>query len=340
MTRTTSSRLVLTLAAAAVLGGCVQRTPSNPTPVPPRPAPVLAEAGQPDDGLYQINRSVTVEGVGAAQGIFAEGDFFYILGDLYQRGPGENGPGVIREFFRSTADDRGPTLRSTGREIVLTENGRDIASHPTGLTWHPNFGYWLGDTVDQRGRLFQIDFARAIRQGNLDGCVLHEVDDDAAINGTRPMFVTLPGGRVVLATSDYGDQSNALRLYDPLALLAADRTSTPGVIFSEAACGPFVQSLASKGDIGELWLVQNQTAGVGFRLTEIELDGQGAVVSENVLSFDQPTSELEGLLWLAPNRNNEIPFIMVSAQPDDNVHFGRQLPPRRFVNPVQRQLNR
>lgn len=342
-TTTTNSTLLTTLALAAsimTLGGCIQREPVAPTPLPPRPAPVLSEAGQAESGLYEINHAVTIDDVGAAQAIFAEGNFIYILSDLYAREPGENGPGVIRELFLSTGDNGRQTLRASGRQIMLTEAGRDVAAHPTGLTWHPNFGYWLGDTVNQRGRLFQIDFARAIRQGNLDGCVLHEISDDAAINGTRPMFVTLEGGRVVLATSDDGDQSNALRLYDPLALLASDRTSTPGVIFSESPCGPFVQSLASKGNTGELWLVQNQSAGAGYRLTEITLDATGAIVTENVIDFDQPTSELEGLLWLEPNRNDQTPFIMVSAQPDQNVHFGRKLAPKRFVNPVQRQLNR
>ena len=341
MIRTRLTLSLLALAApAALLVGCIQQQPPLPTPLPPRAAPVLSQAGTEADGLYEINHSVTVDGVGAAQGIFAEGDFIYVLGDLANRAPGEEGPGGIREFFLSTGDDGRQTLRFSGRQVILTEGGRDVAPHPTGLTWHPNFGYWLGNTVDQTGTMFQIDFARAIRQGNLDGCVLHVVVDDAAITGTRPMFVTLPGGRVVLATSDYGEQSNALRLYDPLALLAADRTSTVGVIVAETSCGPFVQSLASRGNTGELWLVQHQPAGVGFRLTEITLDAAGSIASERVLDFDQPTTELEGLLWLDPIRDEVTPFIMVSAQRDQNVHFGRRLPPKRFVNPVRRQLDR
>ncbi|MEL7485432.1 MAG: hypothetical protein AAFN41_13900, partial [Planctomycetota bacterium] len=137
---------LLALAAPVALTGCIQREAPLPTPVPPRAAPVLSSAGAEDQGAYQINRSVTVGGVGASQGIFAEGDFIYILGDLYENPGGEEGPGVIREFFRSTGDDGRPTLRASGRQILLTENGSDIAPHPTGLTWHPNFGYWLGST--------------------------------------------------------------------------------------------------------------------------------------------------------------------------------------------------
>ena len=130
------------------------------------------------------------------------------------------------------------------------------------------------------------------------------------------------------------------RLISTLALLAADRTSTPGVIFAEASGGPFVRSLSSKGDTGELWLVQNQSDGLGYRLTEITLDDAGAIVSENTFDFDRPAGELTGLLWRAPNRNDQTPFVMVSAERTQNVQFGMQLPPKRFINPVQRQLNR
>ena len=55
------------------------------------------------------------------------------------------------------------------------------------------------------------------------------IDDDAATNGCRPTFVTV-GGRTFLATSDYGDIRPEIRLYDPEALLAAKRSSGPGVI--------------------------------------------------------------------------------------------------------------
>jgi hypothetical protein len=325
--------LALLALGAAVLGGCIQREPTPPTPPAPRPTPVLSESG-----LYQITHGVTVEGVGAAQGIFAEGNFIYILGDRNEGGT--TGPGVIREFFLSTGDNGRTTLRFSGREVLLTEGGADIATHPTGLTWHPNFGYWLGDTVNGQGRLFQIDFTRAISQGTLDGCVMHTLADDAAVNGTRPMFITLPGGRVALATADYGDQANALRLYDPVALLAADRTSTPGVMFSEAACGPFVQALSGRGNTGALWLVQNQTEGLGYRPTEITLDARGAIESETVIDFDTPTGELEGLLWQSPDREDRVPFIRVAADAQRNVHFGRLMPQPRYVNPVRRQLDR
>jgi len=77
---------------------------------------------------------------------------------------------------------------------------------------------------------------------------------------------------------------------------------------------------------------------------ELELvlmaDASGSIDAQRVLDFDRPTSELEGLLWMEPNRNDEIPFIMVSAQREQNVHLGRRMPPKRFVNPIQRQLNR
>ncbi|MEL6497653.1 MAG: hypothetical protein AAGJ54_07380 [Planctomycetota bacterium] len=332
--------LFVTTLMLAALAGCVQRQPTVPTPLPPRAAPVISEAGTDQTGLFQLNHSVTVEAIGLAQGLFAEGNFVYVLSDLASREPGEPGPGAIREFFRSTGDDDRPTLRATGRQILLTEDGQDVAPSPTGLTWHPNFGYWLGSSVGDRGSLIQIDFARAIRQGTLDGCVLHEIADDASINGSRPVFVTLPGGRVVLATADGGATNNALRLYDPLALLAADKTSAVGVIYAEQPCGQFVRSLASRGTTGEVWLVQNRSEGSGFRLTSLTLDAQGTIADEQILDFDRPSSALAGLLWLDPNRSEQTPFILVSSHSDQNVHFGRRLAPKRFVNPVRRQLDR
>ena len=39
------------------------------------------------------------------------------------------------------------------------------------------------------------------------------IDDDAAINGCRPVFVTV-NGRTLLATADYGDCHPEIRLYD------------------------------------------------------------------------------------------------------------------------------
>ena len=79
----------------------------------------------------------------------------------------------------------------------------------------------------QKARIYRLDWEQAWKDGNLDRAVLGEIDDDAAINGTRPVFVSL-GGKTYLATADYGDVHPEIRLYDPDRLLAAGRSSAPG----------------------------------------------------------------------------------------------------------------
>jgi hypothetical protein len=316
-------RLLLPLFAAVTLAACANREPGVPLPEP-RPEVLQSVAGP-----YEITHSTTAEGVGAGQAVFLRDRAVYLLGDLREND--QPGPGVIREFFWST-DERGrKALRASGRQILLTDNGEPVAPHPTGLTWHPNFGYWLGDTVNQKGTIFHIDFERALTQGNLDGCVLHRVDDDAAVNGTRPHFFEIPGDRWVLATSDYGESGNTLRLYDPLALMAADKTSERGVLYAEAPCGPFVQSLMTDGTPGRIWLVQNQTPGLGYRLSELEVDEAGRIRATTVTDFSSPTDELEACVWLETDRSGRREFLMLSAAEVRNVYLGRWVPPRRPV---------
>ncbi|MEM8757705.1 MAG: hypothetical protein AAGF47_07975 [Planctomycetota bacterium] len=308
---------VLALASA----GCLADRPRIAPEPGPSPDPVLSSAGP-----FEITSTTTAEGFGAGQAIFLRGNFVYILGDRYD--DGTEGPGVIREFFWSTDARGNRALFFGGREIILTENGQDVAKHPTGLTWHPNFGYWLGDTVDQRGTLFQIDFDLALSRGTLDGSIIRTIEDNAAVNGTRPEFITLPGGRVVLATSDYGDTGNALRLYDPVALLTAERTSDDGVLFAEHPCGPFVQTLEPGFEPGEVYLVQNRTPGLGYRLTLLNVDDTGRIRGSEVFDFEQPTDELEGFAWLETDRRGRTAFMMLSASRSANVVFGRWSPER------------
>ena len=318
MIRSTPHLALGSLALLLTLGGsgCLQ----DPAPIAPPPVlrtePVLHTADK-----FEINRTQTVTGFGAGQAIFIRDNFVYLLGDRYDGGT--QGPGVVREFFWNT-DARGDrVLFYGGREILLTDNGQDVAPHPTGLTWHPNFGYWLGNTVEGKGTIFQIDFDRALRQGNLNGCIIRTIEDDAAINGTRPEFIELPGNRWTLATSDYGDAGNAIRFYDPVALLTAERTSEPGVIFAESACGPFVQSLEPGAEPGEVYLVQNITAGLGYRLTKATVDAEGRIRGTETTDFSTPSDELEAFAWLETDRQNRRRFLMLSASSASNLHFGR-----------------
>ena len=121
----------------------------------------------------------------------------------------------------------------------------------------------------QTARIYRLDWEQAWKDGNLDCAVLGEIDDDAAINGTRPVFVSLEDD---FATADYGDVHPEIRLYDPDRLLAAGRSSAPGVSLAHCVlCGPFNQNLHWDESLGHLICIQNVTAGSGWRLDRLDL---------------------------------------------------------------------
>ena len=60
-------------------------------------------------------------------------------------------------------------------------------------------------------------------------------------------------------------------MYDPEALLAAGRSSAPGVVTHRVLCGPFNQSLHWDEESGHLTCIQNVIAGRGWRLDELDL---------------------------------------------------------------------
>ena len=165
------------------------------------------------DATLDVERSITDLGLGAVQGVVVRDGRVYAFGDVFQAKPRV---GVIREYTSE--------LKPTGRVVWLRKGGKPLIVHPTGLTWHDRWGTFLGDTVKSadptrsRGVIYRIDWERAWKDGNLDEAVLNVIDDDAAINGCRPEFVSV-GGRSLLATADYGDIRPEIRLYDPEGLL-------------------------------------------------------------------------------------------------------------------------
>jgi hypothetical protein len=256
----------------------------------------------------------TVDGVGAAQGVEVIDGTIYIYGD--------DNTGVIRQYNLNSSASR---LDFAGLEIRTTENGNDVASHPTGLTKHQPLGTFMGDTVNRQGVIFHIDFEKLRAGRTLDGAILNRVRDDAAVNGTRPEFVRvkLPGDaapRWLIATSDYGDVNNQIRLYDPVKLQTAKNTSEPGVMLARFPCGSFVQNLSWIDERGVLVLVQNITPGLGWRLTFLDLQqsvdrGEAVILSRVDLS---PADELEGFEMLGADT-----AIMVSAMQENNVRFAK-----------------
>lgn len=249
----------------------------------------------------------TVE-LGAIQGVSVIDGALYIYGDA--------DTGIIGEYDLEAA--RRGQLVATGRRLTLTADGIDLIAHPTGLTAHDGMVV-LGDTVGGVGTIHFIDWEHAWAQGTLDGAVLHSVEDNAAVNGTRPHFVRYQN-QWLIATSDYGDRDNAVRLYDPMVLRRSARTSEADVLVARFPCGPFVQNVHWMDELGLLVLVQNREPGLLYRFGLAPLataeDGDD-LRNAPVLDLQAPRDELEGFATLGGGM-----CIMVSAMPTDNVWIG------------------
>ncbi len=309
----TRAALMTAMAAALVLCGCAGR----PT-IPPRVA-------GPEARLTDVQ---SIDNIGAGQGVEVRDGMVYLYGDAHV--------GIIREYREAAGAAQ--MLLPTGRSLELTRHGVDLIPHPTGLTHHPDHGTWIGNTVRRKGTLYKIDWDRAWADGNLNNAVLHIVEDDAAVNGTRPEFVRIDNpelgdwlnrsevtaservpssDRWVLATSDYGDTGNEVRLMDPAALERAARTSEPGVVIERWATGPWVQNLHWIDRTQTLVLVQNQIEGLRYRLTPLMYTRQGPVPFVVSLPIDlSPQDELEGFSLLDGTSG-----ILVSASRRNNVYF-------------------
>jgi hypothetical protein len=248
----------------AVLGAALAACSAAPD-LPDLASADLLDAATADAPLLPVVPQVaagppfTVAGVGAGQALEWRDGLLWVAGDA--------DTGVLRAF---TVDLAARTVQDAGITLALTVAGQDQVPHPTGLTHHPDHGTFLGNTVGGVGTLRVIDWSALRGGGTLDGAVLATVDDDLAANGTRPELVRL-GTRWLLATADYGDTGNALRLYDPDVLTTVARTSQPGVLQASLPAPPLVQSLRWLDDRGLLVLVQNTASGNGWRLTWVDL---------------------------------------------------------------------
>jgi hypothetical protein len=121
-----------------------------------------------------------------------------------------------------------------------------------------------------------------------------------------------------VATADYGDKKNEVRLYDPAVLRKAKRTSAKGVLYKKFTCAPWVQNLHWIADKGQLLLIQNQIEGRRWRFTYTDLaksisSGKQEVIK--VIDIDR-ADELEGFSFL----NNYDKGIAVSSSRKNNVN--------------------
>lgn len=284
--------------------------------------------GPPPDGEWKANATLknptilTRKGLGAAQGVSVYKGKIYIYGDRYDVNPRV---GVIREYDMK--------LKPTGKVITLSKNGKPLLLHPTGLTWDAKWSCFLGDTVNQKAKIYQLDWDQALKDGNLDKAVRAVILDDAAVNGCRPLFVKV-GKKTLLATADYGDKTPHIRLYDPAKLLKAKRSSAEGVLVHKITCGPFNQNLAWDAKKGHIICVQNVIAGRGWQLDVIHLKQaiQAGKVSARGVRVRKitlpPHTELEGWRDLGGGET-----IFVTAHPTNNVVVGKIIPTKPITSP-------
>lgn len=277
---------------------------------------LFGQAGPaPSSRRWTTNRTFTLPGLGRGQGLT-----FY-EGKLYALGDAETG--VIVEYDTE--------LRPTGRRIALTRDGRDLIPHPTGLAFHPQYGALLGDSSrglqGRRAMIYQIDWPRALAEGNLDHAVRGVIADDLARAGSRPAFVRVRG-RWLVATADY-DPRGQIRLYDPEKIRPGGRTSEAGVLAGAVPLQGRTQSLVWEDETGRLYCVQNPRNGRGWRVVALNLekalaggrwDAPGAIVETVEFPYE---SELEGLAFLPGGR-----VIFLTSEKEGNAREGRVEPAR------------
>lgn len=269
--------------------------------------------------LSQISVTVlgqqTCERLGACQGASEHDGFVYLYGDA--------NPGVIRQYL--VVDGDVPKLSYTRLEISLTRNGVNIINHPTGLTWNPEFGTYLGNTVTatKKGTIYHLDWPRMLIERNLDHAVLNTIDDDLAVQGCRPEFVRR-GDLWFLATADYGGVRNAVRIYDPAKLAVAGKTSELGVLVEQHPCGAFVQQLHWIDSRQTLLVIENQIAGRRWRLVAADLwhsPDLRMITPYDALPYP---NELEGCCLIDPDH-----CVLVTSSRENNCTMARIVLPGR-----------
>ncbi|MPR33026.1 hypothetical protein [Salmonirosea aquatica] len=266
----------------------------------------------PGVGKMEVTRSLTVDSLGACQGVsFIDNKVF-----LY----GDREVGVIREY--SVSPD---SLVYSGREYRLTVDGKNVINHPTGIAYQPGQPVFMGNSIrlNPEGTLwkaviYQVDWPGLQNSKTLDGNLLRTIEDDACIQGTRPEYVQYKG-KWYVATADYGDKRNEVRLYDPEKLKSATKTSEPGVLYKKFTCGPWVQNLHWLAKDRVLVLIQNQIEGRKWRFTYLDLEKSLNEGTAHLLSTHDldKADELEGFAMVGKGQTG----IAVTSSRKNNVHL-------------------
>jgi hypothetical protein len=260
----------------------------------------------------QITRAMSFDSLGACQGISLIDGFYYAYGDREC--------GVIRKY--SSNKD---SLIDLHKEIRLTKHDSDVINHPTGIAHKNGLPTFIGNSIrlNKEGTLwraviYNVDWEGLLTTGKLDNNLINVIEDDACIQGTRPEYVKYDN-KWFVATADYGNKNNEVRLYDPLKLSTALKTSEPGVLVTKFSCSPWVQNIHFIPEKNMLVLIQNQIEGRRWRFTIIDLpasikEGREKVIK--VIDIDRD-DELEGFTLMS-NKNKGI---AVSSSRKDNVNL-------------------
>jgi len=258
-------------------------------------------------------RSFTIDSLGACQGISYQNGRIFLYGDREV--------GMIREFKMV-----GDSLTYINKEYKLTQNGQDVINHPTGVAYNGTEPTFMGNSIrlNKEGTkwkavIYCIDWKGLLKTGTLDGNLINTIDDDACIQGTRPEYIKY-NNKWYVATADYGNNGNEVRLYDPAALKKASKTSDKGVLFKKFTCTAWVQNLHWIASKNVLVLIQNQKEGRMWRFTYVDLKRSIETGSQQVIkevNIEGKQDELEGFSFLgSPDKG-----IAVSSSRKNNITF-------------------
>ncbi|WP_406825478.1 hypothetical protein [Pedobacter sp. KACC 23697] len=260
----------------------------------------------------KITKTVTIDSLGACQGISRQNGCYFLYGDREV--------GVMREYQL-----RKDSLIYLNKEYQFTVKGENIIKHPTGIAYHKGLLTFVGNSVRQNaaGTAWKavincINWQGFLKTKTLDGNLIKSIEDDACIQGTRPEYVNYKG-KWFVATADYGNKANEVRLYNPIALSKADKTSEKGILFKKFTCSPWVQNLHWIADKGILVLIQNQIEGRKWRLTFLNLEKSIDSGHETVIKVidTNKLDELEGFTFTDQAGKG----IAVSSARKNNVSF-------------------
>lgn len=260
---------------------------------------------------YSVNLRIVketfVDSIGAGQGISYQGKSTFLYGDREV--------GVIREY--KTVKD---SLVYIGKEYRLTQDGKDVIGHPTGIAIHENLPVFIGNSVKMNPEgtkwktdIYCVDWKGLLKSRTLDGNLLNTIDDDVCIQGTRPEYVQYHG-KWYVASADYGDHGNEVRLYDPEKLKNCKKTSEPGVLFKKFTCSPWVQNLHWVSDKKVLMLIQNQIEGRKWRFTVLDLEKSLDTGEMHVLASQDINSKQDELEGFAFTGNTSKGIAVTSAR--------------------------